>query len=112
MLLTLNIIIIIIFKITFYSQIYYFEHVTLSRVQESSQEFTVQHSSCVHFTLGDEPRRLCCSNIRSTLLDRLVCDRKFTKILTNHLRLHERERERERERRMLVLSQYGFGDLS
>ena len=31
----------------------------------------------------------------------LVCDRKFTKIVTNHLRLHEREtleRERERER--------------
>ena len=85
-----------IFKKTFNFKfvIKFFEHVILSLVQENSQEFTVQHSSCVHFTLGDAPRRMCCSNTRSTMLNWLVYDRKFTKIVTNHLRLHEKERER------------------
>ena len=32
------------------------------------------------------------------MLNWLVYDRKFTKIVTNHLRLHEKEREGGRER--------------
>ena len=103
-----------IFKKTFNFKfvIKFFEHVILSLVQENSQEFTVQHSSCVHFTLGDEPRRMCCSNTRSTMLNWLVYDRKFTKIVTNHLRLHEKERdgERERERERIYRGREGGHD--
>jgi len=73
--------------------IYYFKCYAKKEKQTSSvaQPVFYLYKECSLLLQRDEPRRVCSSNTRATVLDGLVSDGELAQVVAAHLRLWKRE---------------------